>query len=422
VVRNFPRATRRRMAAALAVGSLLVGVAAVPFASADGLNDKKHKVEKHLHSANQDLDESSSQLRAAIASWHRAQQQLGVARGHLSTTRGELAGAEVLDHQMQAKLDAAANRLLQARSDLAVGRTKITAGEKTLGQIVVQNYQTGDPSLMGLSMVLTSQDPTELTGQLNSVQNVLDMQTATLDRLQADKVLLIVQEKEVQAAEVEVGKKRESAAENLVTKQRLEAQAAAEETQVQQLVGARAQAKHQAATARAHDLAVLHRLKRQDARISALLKRRAAAARRRAGGVGSSLASHGFLSWPLRGPITSPYGWRINPITGARSLHDGIDIGVACGTPIHAPASGRVLQEYFQTAWGNRLIMDLGYHRGVGLAVILNHMSGYVAHTGDYVRRGQVVGYSGTTGWSTGCHLHFTVMVNGVAVDPMGWL
>ncbi|MGZ4493619.1 MAG: peptidoglycan DD-metalloendopeptidase family protein [Nocardioides sp.] len=404
---------------------------ALPLAAADDLKHKKHKVTRHIASAHQDLDESSAQLRQATAALQAAQVRLDAAQSYLAKTRGQLAAAVALDRQMQAKLEAAVERLRQARADLDAGRQKIADEERTLGQIVVQNYQTGDPSLMGLSMVLTSQDPAELTGQLNSVQNVMDKQGVVLDRLEASKVLLTVQEQEVEAAKVEVAAQRKAAAENLARKKVLEAKATDAEAQVRSLVSLRSQAQSEAAKARAADLATLNSLERERDRISAILKRRAEEARRRAAaaaaaaaaaGAAAPVQSNGFLEWPVVGPVTSPFGWRIHPIFGYRSLHDGIDIGAACGTPIHAPANGRVIQEYYQTAWGNRIIIDHGWHRGVGLATITNHLSAYAVRQGAYVHRGQIVGYIGTTGWSTGCHTHFTVMANGVAVNPMNWL
>ncbi len=432
MVRYFPRTTRRRVKAALVAGSLLTSFAALPLASADNLKHKRHKVQHQISSVHTSLDESSAQLRQATAALQAAQVQLDRAQTHLAKTRGELSAAEALDQQMQAKLEAAVARLAKARADLGAGRAKIAAQQKELGQIVVQNYQTGDPSLMGLSMVLNSQDPTELTGQLNSVQNVVDKEAVVLDRLEAAKVLLTVQEQEVTAAKVEVAKQRKAAAENLRRKQALERQAEDAESQVHALVGLRAQARGEAAKARAADLAQLKDLQKERNRISAILKRRAEEARRRAAAAAAAAAaagrdsgpvrSNGFLTWPVNAPITSPYGWRIHPIYGYRSLHDGIDLGAGCGTPIHAPAAGRVIEEYFQTAWGNRIIIDHGYHRGVGLATISNHLSSYAVHRGQYVRRGQVIGYVGTTGWSTGCHLHFTVMQNGSPVNPMRWL
>jgi murein DD-endopeptidase MepM/ murein hydrolase activator NlpD len=436
VVRIFPRTTRARATAALLTGSILVGAAVAPLATADDLNDKKHKVQRQINGAHADLEESSAQARAAASALKSAQVQLDSAQAPLANTRGEHAAAEVLDQQMQAKLVAAIERLKQARADLVAGRKKIVEQQRNLGEIVVQNYQTGDPSLMGLSMVLTSQDPTELTGQLNSVQNVMDKESVVLDRLEASRALLTVQEQEVETAKEQVAQERQAAAENLRVKQGLEAQAQAAEAQVTNLVTLRAQAQQEAEKARAADLAQLKGLEQERNRIAAILKkraeearRRAAAAARRAGqasgpilGDGGPISSNGFLDYPVRGPVTSAFGWRVHPIYGYRSLHDGIDFGAACGTPIHAAASGRVMERYFQTAWGNRVIIDHGFHHGVGLATITNHMSGpAIVSPGEHVRRGQIVGYVGTTGWSTGCHLHYTVLQNGSPVNPENW-
>jgi murein DD-endopeptidase MepM/ murein hydrolase activator NlpD len=445
VVRTFPRTTRARVLAALLASSLLLGIAAVPMASADDKNgkkhsvdlkQKKHKVERKISGANEALDESSAQLRAAGAKLSAAKVQLGSAQAHLAQTRGELAAAQVLDRQMQAKLEAAITRLEGARQDLAAGRAKIVDEQKTLGQIVVQNYQTGDPSLMGLSMVLTSQDPAQLTGQLNSVQNVIDKESVVLDRLEASRALLTVQEQEVEKAKAGVATERKAAARNLLTKQGLEAQATAAEQQVANLVDLRAQAQAEADKARKADLAQLEGLQQERNRIEEVLRkraeearRRALAAARRAGqatgpllGDNGPIKSNGFLDYPVQGPVTSPFGWRIHPIYGYRSLHDGVDFGSACGTPIHAAASGTVIEKYFQTAWGNRVIIDHGFHHGVGLATITNHMVGpAIVNVGQHVERGQIVGYVGTTGWSTGCHLHYTVLQNGAPVNPFNW-
>jgi murein DD-endopeptidase MepM/ murein hydrolase activator NlpD len=415
---------------------MLLGLAAAPLASADDLKDKKHKVQRQLAGAHSDLEESSAQARAAAAALRTAQVQLDAAQAQLARTRGELAAAEVLDQQMQAKLIVAVERLRQARRDLVTGRKKIAEQQRTLGEIVVQNYQTGDPSLMGLSMVLTSQDPAQLTGQLNSVQNVIDKESVVLDRLEASRALLTVQESEVEAAKVQVADKRKAAAQNLRVKQGLESQAEAAEAQVTNLVSLRAEAEQEAARARAADLAQLQGLEQERDRIADILRKRAeeararaAAAARRAGQAGGAILSdggpinsNGFLNYPVQGPVTSPFGWRTHPIYGYRSLHDGIDFAASCGTPLRAAAAGRVMETYYQTAWGNRVIIDHGFHHGVGLATITNHMSGpAIVRPGQHVKRGQIVGYVGTTGWSTGCHLHYTVLQNGSPVNPMNW-
>lgn len=412
---------------------MLLSVAAIPLASADDLHDRKNRVRGDIHHTQQDLDQSSDQLLAATNALNAAEAKLALAQQYLAKTRGELAAAEVLDRQMQARLEAAILRLRHARDELAAGKVKLAEQEKLLGQIAVQNYQTGDPTLLGLSMVLTSQDPSELTSQLNSVQNVLDKEAVTLDRLEASKVLLIVREREVQDAKEEVAVQRKAAADNLVQKQRLEVQATDAEARVTDLVGMRADARAAAATARRADLERLRGLQQERNKISNLLRKRAEAARRRAAAASaaaqaaaarddSSRNSNGFLDFPVNGSITSPYGMRFHPIYHQWTLHDGTDFGAGCGTPIHAAASGQVIARYYNEGYGNRLIMDNGYHRGVGLGTGYNHLSGYSAYVGQHVQRGDIIGYVGTTGFSTGCHLHFMVFENGATVNPMGWL
>jgi murein DD-endopeptidase MepM/ murein hydrolase activator NlpD len=135
------------------------------------------------------------------------------------------------------------------------------------------------------------------------------------------------------------------------------------------------------------------------------------------------LSDGGFLSWPVTNTyITSPYGMRLHPILHIWKLHDGTDFHATCGTPVYAAADGRVLSEYYNAGYGNRVIIDHGLVRGVSLATSYNHLTSFVAQTGEQVHRGQLIAYSGTTGYSTGCHLHFMVYVNGATVDPMTWL
>lgn len=435
MVRIFPCTPSARVTAGLIAGALLSGLVLAglgsPATRADDLPGHQDQVEKKIARAGHDLDESSAQVRRAASALASARARLGSAQAQLASTRGELAAARALDQAMAARLAAAQARLVAARDELAAGRRKVLEQQDTLGEIVVANYQSGDPSLMGLSMVLTTQDPTELTGQLRSVQNVMDKESMVLAGLEASRALLAVQAEEVAAARLEVARQRREAAANLGRKQALEAQAEAVQATVQGLVAARASARRQADAARTADVAQLRSLRKEQQRIAALLKRRADAARARAAAAGKSAGpvpgdngpapSGGFLSYPVQGPVTSPFGWRIHPIYGYRSLHDGTDFGAACGTPITAAASGRVLEEYFQTAWGNRIIIDHGVHDGVSLATISNHLSAYAVGVGDQVTRGQVIGYVGTTGWSTGCHLHFTVLANGTPVDPMTW-
>jgi murein DD-endopeptidase MepM/ murein hydrolase activator NlpD len=118
--------------------------------------------------------------------------------------------------------------------------------------------------------------------------------------------------------------------------------------------------------------------------------------------------------WPVRGYITSPYGSRPSPFTGVRQFHTGLDIGVPHGTPIKAAMAGRVSAVGYDDVTGNYVVIT--HH--AGYRTLYGHMSKFRTQTGAYVRTGEIIGEVGSTGLSTGPHLHFTVYKNGVTVNP----
>ncbi|SDS03360.1 peptidoglycan DD-metalloendopeptidase family protein [Microlunatus soli] len=137
------------------------------------------------------------------------------------------------------------------------------------------------------------------------------------------------------------------------------------------------------------------------------------------GGLGPA-GSHGF-SHPVAAAITSPFGMRFHPVLHVNKLHDGTDFGAACGTPIRAPAAGTVSARYFNAGYGNRLMLDHGVVDGHRVVSGFNHATSYAVGVGDRVAKGQLVGSVGSTGFSTGCHLHLMVWLDGKVVDPLSW-
>ena len=131
--------------------------------------------------------------------------------------------------------------------------------------------------------------------------------------------------------------------------------------------------------------------------------------------------SHGFLH-PVAGRVTSAFGIRVHPVLKIKKLHDGTDFGVPCGTPIRAPYAGVVTRAYFNPAYGNRLFLSHGAVDGVRVETAFNHAARYQVRPGQHVRRGQVIGVVGSTGLSTGCHLHLMLWLNGRLSNPMNWL
>ena len=394
----------------------------VTAAHADDLKDKKNKVERELKGAHQDLDESSAQLRKASARLEAAQDQLRVAKTRLATARGKVEVAQERDEQMQAELAAAEQALAEAEAALAQGQVDRDEQRKKVARTVADMYSEGDPELIAFSSLLDAESTEELTRRDGVRDVVVGQEAREYDELKAAEVLLEVREDQVTEARDEVAVQREAAAEHLTLMQGLEAEQQAAKDSVVSLVIERRDARVGAREARQKDLAKLRKLEKEQQKIEEMLRKRALAALRRARAkarAGAGGPATGVLLHPVDGYVTSPFGYRTHPIYHYWGLHDGVDFGGGCGTPLRAAAPGKVVSSYYSGVYGHRLVIDHGVLAGRGVATIYNHASGYNVGVGDQVSEGQVIGYEGSTGWSTGCHLHFTVMANGRAVDPM---
>ena len=121
---------------------------------------------------------------------------------------------------------------------------------------------------------------------------------------------------------------------------------------------------------------------------------------------------------PTHGWVTSSFGYRTSPYTGGREFHKGLDIAGRMGTPIYAPADGEVLYATAKNTLGNAVKMRHGY----GIETVYGHMQEVLVKSGATVKRGQQIGLMGSTGRSTGPHLHYVVLVNGKAVNPRNYI
>lgn len=130
------------------------------------------------------------------------------------------------------------------------------------------------------------------------------------------------------------------------------------------------------------------------------------------------VSGSGAFIWPVNGVITSPYGYRTHPIFGTTIYHSGIDIGVDYGTPVHAADSGVVVEAGWISGYGYAVVID----HGNGLSTLYGHNESLNVSSGQSVSQGQVIAYAGSTGNSTGPHVHFEVRSNGDPVDPSAYL
>jgi len=119
--------------------------------------------------------------------------------------------------------------------------------------------------------------------------------------------------------------------------------------------------------------------------------------------------------WPVRGFLSSTFGPRLDPFTGSQRMHEGIDIVAPKGTPVKAPADGIVTFSGVDPSLGNMIVLDHGY----GVITRYGHLNASLVREGQRVKRGDTIAVVGTTGRSTGPHLHYEIRINDVAINPL---
>jgi murein DD-endopeptidase MepM/ murein hydrolase activator NlpD len=443
-----------RSAVVIAIASALSLALLGPQASADELTSQRARVKQEIAKTKSELNESTKTLRAAVVAVDKAQNKLDAATARLTTTRQELRAAQTKDAHM-------ATRLQQVRADLAAAVAAVVAGQARLdaqhakaGQVVRDQYQQ-QTNLLPIALLVDPDSGEDLQTRLQWSTTLFDSAQAEIDRLTVLQRQLDAARARQAELEAKVAAARREAAANLKIKKRLEARAETQEVTVARLLEQQKTAEDAAAADVAQDKARYAELMKERASVERRLAARiakAAADRRRAAERAAaerkrkterkaaqrsrsdtkrsnrpsarrssmSSAGHGF-SFPVPAHITSPFGMRFHPVLRYWKLHDGTDFGAGCGTPIRAPRAGRVAERYYNAGYGNRLMIDHGYIRGRYVTTGYNHASRYVVRVGQRVQKGQVIGYVGSTGFSTGCHLHLMVWLNGRLRNPMTW-
>ncbi len=414
-----------RLCAALLTATLAAGggLVAATSGEADSIADRAKGLEQQIAELRDTLEGASKELVEAAVKLRRAQVQLAQARAALADARRRLAVAKERDADLAARLAYARAQQDKAERDLRAGEQAQRETRAALGRIAREAYV--GRGLSGLSVALQAETPEQFADRLAVASAALQSQSGAVDRLAVEQADLRARGAKVEALRAQVAElKRQSA---LVVQERADAARAAREAAVRIAGLVRAERVALAAIQRrvAAERARLAALNREQARLRAVLQARARAAARaaraRRGAATVPRSAGGYLSSAADGPITSPFGRRYHPILHYWRLHSGIDYGIPCGTPVRATAPGTVISAGWGGGYGNRVVIDHGLVRGVALATTYNHLTRAVVGGGS-VQRGQLIGYSGTTGLSTGCHLHFETLANGGYVNPARWL
>ncbi|GLY28394.1 peptidoglycan DD-metalloendopeptidase family protein [Kineosporia sp. NBRC 101731] len=405
---------------ALAVGVTQVAQTATP-AAADEVRDKQAKLADEIKQLRDDLEGTSDDLVEAAVRLRTAQARLADANSRLKVAEAALRRADQRDEQLADELELAVAAVDKAQRALASRAEQEQETRDRLGRIAREAYVSS--GLTGLSIALNAQTPEQFTDRLGLAGNVLRAQGGAIDRLAVEQAEIRARKAKLDAGRKQVADLKEQAAQVVVQREAATTQARSATQEIKKLVDVRGAAVRVISARKAAEQKRIDAAEAEQEKLARILRERAAAARARAADDAEPEAAPGgsTLSYPVGAPITSSYGWRYHPILNYRKLHTGTDFGAPCGTPVRAAASGSIVRAGWSGGYGNQIVVDHGRLRGAGVATSYNHLSRISVHSGQ-VSRGQLIGYSGTTGLSTGCHLHFEVWVNGGTTDPMGWL
>jgi murein DD-endopeptidase MepM/ murein hydrolase activator NlpD len=410
--------------------------AAAAQAEVDTLTAQRAAAAQKAADAQAVLQESSAALAAASAKLQASETNLASAQAVLAVAQQDLVTAQRKDSETAGSL-AQTQILLKASDNLvAQNQDALDTAQVQVGQMAREQYQQNS-TLIGIVTVVTPTTTGSMNDKLQWATTMFETSATAITRLEDTQAKLAEAKNSRAVLEARADIARQAAAAQLGESQKAQKTAAEATAQVQAAVDANNAAKANAAQAVAQDQADAAAQQAEVDAVNARIAQRladeraaqqaaaAAAARAKSGSSTTpttSPASSGLIK-PIPGAsITSPYGMRLHPILHIWKLHDGTDFGAGCGTPIHAAASGTVTEEYYNGGYGNRLFIDHGNVGGQFLTTSYNHMNGYAVSVGQHVTQGQVIGYVGTTGYSTGCHLHFMLWVNGTMVNPANYL
>lgn len=391
--------------------SLSLVLGGITPAAADDLKDARDKVRKQLVQAKKQVAADKSALAKAEAKLRAAQAALAAAQAELADAEAKLSAAQGVDAAMVAQLQTAEAELAAATQVEQAAQQGVNNQRDLIGEVARAAYQERS-GLVSISILMDADTPRDLASRMHWSDTVFDTTAAEFQRLSELQAQAQAARQVRQATEEAVAAQRAESAANVAATKSLADRAAASRAKVANLVAENAKLRKAAQSVLKASEAQADKLEREEARISAKIK----------GYDGDYSNPNGFIK-PVNAPAGSPFGMRYHPILRYWRMHWGTDFGAGCGTPIRAMANGKVISAGWTSyGFGNYTIISYGRMFGANLSSGYAHQSKVVVHAGQRVKQGQIVGYVGTTGLSTGCHLHLQIYRNGVRVNPMRYL
>ena len=425
------RLRRRGVAAAMvALTVMVLGVGGG--AQADDRSDaaaEQAEAEQRRAELTSSLEGVSAELGQAYLDLQNAKTALSTAQTDLATAEADLAAKEREQQTITNQLAVAQSTLTTLEQEATGSQAATQQSTSSIGQLVVSTYQ-GENSLTSWTYVLSSDSVEDLTQRASGVEIGSAVQESVLAAAETERVKAENRQARQKAATQRVSDLKKDADDAAAAAQTAKDTAQQRRDAVATLATQKANAasvletqkaglEEQQAQASADAAAAASRVAEIDAANQVALSEGSVSSVP-ASSIQSDSLGEGYIGHPIPGPlsVTSPFGYRIHPVTGVATGHQGVDFAASEGTPQYAAVSGTAT--YWNSAsCGIGIDINGGYIDGHSYVITLCHLSSRTIADGQYVNRGDVVGLTGSTGYATGPHVHFQVARDGVYIDPM---
>ena len=385
-------------------------------------NKKAKEVEKQLEQLEADLEDTDDAILETNAKIVRLEAKLPILEAEFKKATERYDAAKVQQKIVADKLKAAIALDEDIARQIEDDNARIEELKVTLGALAREQYMEAG-SADSLALVFGAESSSDFVNRFAAQHSAARVQANALDEIEEIAATNRNRGARQEAVREYIEELKDEADALVIEAKEAKAAAQAKKDEVDAALDELSSLKAKLAKQRTEAIAKQRALEKQQdkvrAKILALVKKKLAQEQ----AANPTPMGKGYLSFPTKTPyITSTYGMRYHPVLHYWRLHAGTDFRAYCGTPIYSAAEGRVEWATTMGGFGKQVMLDHGIVKGNSVMTSYNHLSRFAVSKGQYVTRGQLLGYSGSTGTSTACHLHFEVYVNGHTVDPMSIL
>ena len=377
----------------------------------NGLRSQQAELKKEREALQAKIKENQSKTQTLVEKKSDIDQQISMTQASIDNLNEQVQQYSLLIANKQADLEASQAEEQRLNTQY---KTRIRSMEET-------------GSISYWAILFGANSFSDLLDKIDVIQEIAKADQQMLKKMKAVSEQIAAERAELEQQMAELDATRQELDQQ---EQDLEAQRAEQDTLLTEMLAAYEEMNADYMQNMADEAALSEEIAKSESAYYAALSKeeaeRIAALNRQNNNKGSSSNSSGATNtggWlyplPYQCQVTDSYGYRTHPVSGKRGTwHNGVDLAAGSGTSIYASKSGTVTTAVNSSIWGNYVVIN----HGDGFSTLYAHMQGLIVSVGDYVKQGQTIGYVGSTGLSTGPHLHFTIYYNGSDVNPMSYI